>query len=150
MRFNLKCTPILWLVPVALFISIAILLLGKNYPLNKTIREISLRLVQIQRLSRTRGIDYRVVFCKDHYIIDSFDKKEESWKRYHTSTYRNGVLSEWDGLELIFSKGRLKDYRLKDQEEKALKYVIINFYRPHSRNKKGIIFYRKGDWKALI
>jgi hypothetical protein len=150
MRFKQKFTRTLWLIPVALFLSVAIAFFGNNYPLNKTIREISLRLIQIQRLSRTRQIDYKVVFCKEHYIIDSFDKKEEKWKIYNTSKYRNGVLSEWDGLELIFSNGRLRDYRLIDQEEEILRYVIIHFYRPKSTQKKAIIFYRKGNWKVLI
>lgn len=98
----------------------------------------------------TRQMDYKVVFCREHYFIDYFDKDEEIWKRYIEKKYHDGVLSELDGVELIFVKGRFKDYRLKEREEKILKYIIINFYRPKSPEKKAIIFYRTGDWKALI
>jgi hypothetical protein len=150
MWLKLKTTRIIWLIPTAIFFSVMIAFFGENYLLNKTVRQISLRLVQIQRLSRTRQIDYKVVFCREHYFIDHFDKDEESWERYTKSKYHNGVLSELDGVELIFSKGRLKDYRLKEQDGKIFKYVIINFYRPKSPKKKAIIFYRTGDWKVLI
>jgi len=150
MRFRLKTTRIIWLFPIAIFFSVVIAFFGENYHLNKTVREISLRLVQIRRLSRTREIDYKVVFCKEHYFIDYFDKDEESWKRHIKSKYHNGVLSELDRVELIFSKGRFKDYRLKEREGKIFKYVIINFYCPKSPKKKAIIFYRQGDWKVLI
>ena len=150
MWFRLKTTLIIWLFPIVIIFSVVIAFFGEYYPLNKTLREISLRLVQIRRLSRTREIDYMVVFCKDHYFIDYFDKDEESWKSYIKLKYHNGVLSEWDGVELIFSKGRFKDYRVKEQEGKIFKYVIINFYCPKLPKKKAIIFYRKGDWKVLI
>lgn len=150
MRFKLKTTRIIWIIPTAIFFSVVIAFFGENYLLNKTVRQISLRLVQIRRLSRTRQIDYKIVFCREHYFIDYFDKDEESWERYIKSKYHNGVLSELDGVELIFSKGRFKDYRLKEQEGTIFKYVIINFYRPKSPKKKAIIFYRTGDWKVLI
>ncbi len=150
MQFELKKTRIIWLFPVAAFFSVVIAFLGENYLLNKTVREISLRLVQIQRLSRTRQTDYKVVFCRDHYFIDYFDKDEESWKRHIISKYQDGVLSELDRFELTFSKGRSKDFRLKEQEGKIFKYVIINFYRPKSPKKRAFIFYKDGDWKVLI
>lgn len=150
MWFTKKTARIVLLLSIGILFSVAIVFYGKNYPLNKTVREVSLRLVQIRRLSMTRQIDYKVVFCREHYFIDYFDEDEKSWKRYIKSNYHNGVLSELDGVELIFVKGRFKDYRLKEQEGKIFKYVIISFYSQNSPKKKAIIFYRTGDWKVLI
>jgi hypothetical protein len=129
---------------------LAMAFLGENYLLNKTVREISLRLVQIRRLSRTRNIDYKVVIGREQYNIDYLDIDDMSWKRYIQSKYRNGVLGELDGAELIFSKGRFKGYRWKGRETEFSDYIIMNFYSPKSQKKKAIILYRNGDWKALI
>jgi hypothetical protein len=128
------------------FLSVA---LRKDYLLNKTVRGIALRLTQVSLLSRTTAVDYKVVLKENHYIVDVFDKDSEDWRRYLTRSYHKGVTCQPKNAEFIFSRGMLREFKLPQMHRKVPKYIVINFYWVNTSRKRGIIFYRKGDWRVL-
>jgi len=125
------------------------LILRKEYPLNKTVREVALRMVQLEVVSRTRAVDYKVVFERDHYYIQVFDLDKKEWLPYLKYSYRGRVLNRQSKFEFIFSRGTLREYRARNKGRKLPRYVVVEFYLPSSSKKKSLIFYKKGDWKVL-
>ena len=43
-------------------------------------------------------------------------------------SYSKGVLSQPLGLEVVFSQGRFKEYRLGEGKGKLPKYLIVEFF----------------------
>ncbi len=128
---------------------LSFIFLRKDYFLNKTVREVALRMVQLEVLSRTRAVDYKVVFELDHYLIQVFDSDKNEWLPYLKASYRGRVLNRQSKFEFIFSQGSLREYGLRDKGQKLPRYVVVEFYFPGSSKKKSLIFYKKGDWKVL-
>jgi hypothetical protein len=150
MHLKTKAKNIIWLFPLAVLIAAGIVFSGKNYNLNKTVREITLRLIQIRRLSRTRAVDYRLEFHAKYFSIDYFDAAESRWKKYSQSRYRHRIKCELDGATLILSKGRLQKFGLKGQKELFPEYMIVYFVSQKSKKRKALIFYKKGNWKVIF
>jgi hypothetical protein len=128
---------------------LSFIILRKDYLLNKTIREVALRMVQLEVLSRTRAVDYKVVFERGHYFIQVFDSDKKEWLPYLKASYRGRVLNRQSKFEFIFSRGSLREYRVRDKGRKLPRYVVVEFFLPGSSKKKSLIFYKKGDWKVL-
>jgi len=128
---------------------LSFIILRKDYLLNKTVREVALRMVQLEVISRTRAVDYKVIFERDHYYIQVFDLDKKEWLPYLKSSYRGRVLNRQSKFEFIFSRGYLREYRVRDKGRKLPRYVVVEFYLPSSSKKKSLIFYKKGDWKVL-
>jgi len=128
---------------------LSFIILRKDYLLNKTVREVALRMVQLEVISRTRAVNYKVIFERDHYYIQVFDLDKKEWLPYLKSGYRGRVLNRQSKFEFIFSQGSLREYRVRDKGRMLPRYVVVEFYFPGSSKKKSLIFYKKGDWKVL-
>jgi len=94
-------------------------------------------------------VEYRVIFHKDYYVINVFDQITGQFVKFQECTYRAGVLSESIGIELVFAGGQYQGYSLGQKRKKAPRYFVMNFFLSGSGKKRGIIFYRKGDWRVL-
>jgi len=130
-------------------IFLACVILRKDYLLNKTAREVSLRMIQVGVFSRTRAVDFKVVFERDYYYIQVYDKDIKDWQHYLRCRYRGGALNRQTSFEFIFSKGTFSEYHFRDSKRKVPSYVVVELYSPESGKKRSIIFYRKGDWRIL-
>lgn len=134
---------------VVIICVVLVFLNRQNYQLNRTVRDISSRLDQITVFSRTRAVEYRVIFYKDFYVINVFDQATGQFTKFQECAYRTGVISESIGVELIFAGGRYQGYSLEKKRKKAPRYMVLNFHLTDSGKRKGIIFYRGGDWRVL-
>ena len=121
----------------------------QNFQLNRTVRNIALRLVQIEVLSRTTAVDYKVVFEFDGYSIKIFDREAETWNPYLAAKYPNRIRSRASEFEFVFSGGFFREYRRREGEGRGPKYIIIDIYLPGTTKKRSLIFYRDGDWRVL-
>lgn len=134
---------------VVLLCAVLFFLNRQNYQLNRTARDISLRLEQVAVFSRTRAVEYRVIFYKEFYIITVFDQISGKFRKYMECKYRKGVIGESIGIELVFSGGKYQGYNQDNKRKKAPRYLVLNFFLSGSGKRKGIIFYQKGDWRVL-
>jgi hypothetical protein len=146
-KFKLR-TPLVWVI-VCLGLSILGILRIKDYRLNRTVRNVALRLVQMETLSRTTRVDYRVVFWNNRCVMEYFDRDSGCWHPHTASAYHRGVVSDPAGLRIIFSGGRFKEYSLPGARERIPRYLILEFRIPGTPKKRGVIFYRDGDWRIL-
>lgn len=128
---------------------LSFIILHKDYLLNKTTREVSLRMIQVGVFSRTRAVDFKVIFERDYYYIQVYDKDIKDWQHYLRCRYRGGVLNRQTSFDFIFSRGTFSEYHFKESKRKVPSYVVVEFYYPDSGKKRSIIFYRKGDWRVL-
>lgn len=151
MNLNLKRKKFLWLFPIILFTMITIFSFRNNYLLNRTLTEIALRLTQIEILSRTTGIDYKLVFLEDRYAIDNFDNNTGKWCNLMEKKYlgRVSCSKEVDKIEFIFSQGKFWKYQSIKNKDYKSQYIIIEFSDSKAQKKRRIIFYKKGSWKVL-
>ncbi|NOR14932.1 MAG: hypothetical protein GQ544_04445 [Candidatus Aminicenantes bacterium] len=149
MLVKIKLRPFLGISLVVLLLATVYLLRLQEYRLNRTVRNVALRLVQVETLSRTTRVDYRLVFWNNICRVDVFDRNSNRWKPYADTAYCKGVLSQPVGLEVVFSQGRFKEYRLGEGRGKSPKYLIIEFFVVGTEKKRGIIFYQDGNWRVL-
>jgi len=150
MIFKSTRRKIILLLGFALLSFLLFIIFSHNYALNKTIREIGLRLTQIEKLSKLESQDYKVIFHRDHYEVYFFDAEKRKWKKSRGYKYRGDIFCQADEYEFIFSKGWLKTYNLKGIKGKLPKYVILYFSSLKKLSRpKGIIFYKDEDWKIL-
>jgi hypothetical protein len=108
-----------------------------------------MRLVQVEILSRTTAVDYKVEFSRDFYIVKVHNRSKAQWEVYKKDSYSSGISTEPLDIEFYFTRGRFRGYEFKNREGKVPKSVIIYFQKQNSDKKKSIIFFRDGDWKVL-
>ena len=121
----------------------------QDFQLNRTVRNIALRLVQIEVLSRTTAVDYKVLFESEGYSIEIFDRETGAWKSYLAAKYPGGICSRASEFEFIFSRGLFREFRPREGEGRGPKYIIIDILLPETTKKRSLIFYRDGDWRVL-
>ncbi|KPJ69592.1 hypothetical protein AMJ44_03275 [candidate division WOR-1 bacterium DG_54_3] len=121
-----------------------------NYFLNKTIRLVSLRLIQFERLSIVRKEDYKFNFYEDHYDISFFNNRTKNWRLFASHTYPNDITPSIGDLEIILKNGRISHFEIEGEEKKLKSFLILNFFAHKISSKsKGIIFYKDGNWRAF-
>lgn len=138
-----------WILPFLILVVFLVLFLRKDYVLNRQIREIALKFVQLEVLSRTRGVDFKAIFLEDHYLIQVKDRSSGKWKDFSSAKFSGGILCRPHGIEFIFSRGAFREFKFVEKKQKTPRYVILDLYLPEPSKKKGIIFYREGDWRVL-
>ncbi len=149
MQIKIKLWPFLGISLAMLVLATAYLLRLQDYRLNRTVRNVALRLVQVETLSRTTRVDYRLVFWNNICRVDVFDPSSNRWQPNADTIYGKGVLSQPLGLEVVFSQGRFKEFRLGEGKGKLPKYLIVEFFVAGTERKRGIIFYQDGNWRVL-
>jgi hypothetical protein len=133
-----------------LLLSAAVFLLRlESYRLNRTVRNVALRLVQVETLSRTTRVDYRLEFWNNICRVERFDRGTGLWLPYVDTTYGRGIVSQPLGLQVVFSQGKFKEYRLEGGPARTPKYLILEFKVAGTDVKRGIIFYQDGNWRVL-
>ncbi len=134
-------------------VGLGLMLLGalriKDYRLNRTVRNVALRLVQMETLSRTTRVDYRMVFWNNRCEVEYYDRDSNRWHPHAASAYHRGVVSDPAGLQIVFSGGRFKEYTLPGGRGRTPPYLILEFRIPGTPKKRGVIFYSDGDWRIL-
>lgn len=121
----------------------------QDFQLNRTVRGIALRLIQIEVLSRTREVDYKVVFEPGGYSISVLDLESGNWRPYQAVKFPNRIRSRASEFEFFFSGGFFREYRRKGKQSRGPRYIIIDIYLPDTNKKRSLIFYREGDWRIL-
>lgn len=133
---------------LATFLALFFLRFG-TYRLNRTVREVDLRLIQISTLSRTTSADFRVIFTERYMVADTFDEDLRNWQKYKEWPYLKGITCGLQGWAFFFSNGTLREYQSSSWPGKAPKHIIVEFMLKSSSKKKGVIFNRDGQWRVL-
>lgn len=121
-----------------------------NYFLNKTIRLVSLRLIQFERLSFIRNEDYKFKFYNDHYDISFFNNRTQKWILFASHQYPSHIMPSIKDLEIFLTRGRINHFNIEGKEINLKSYLILNFYLTKMPSKeKGIIFYKDGNWRVF-
>ena len=120
-----------------------------DYHLNRNVRNLSLKLVQVERLSQTTAVDYRVKFFERDFLIEAWDEETQSWESSFRGRYSRGVRCRTLGWEFRFSQGLFREYRFEGQQSRGPRYLVVEFYIEGNKSKRSLIFYREGDWRVL-
>ncbi len=121
-----------------------------NYFLNKTIRLVSLRLIQFERLSFIRKEDYKFNFYNDHYDISFFNNRTKTWHLFASHPYSRNITPSIKDLEIVLTRGRINHFNIEGKDINLKSYLILNFYLTKMPSKeKGIIFYKDGNWRVF-
>lgn len=136
-------------VGLAILAILGVQILRKDYSLNRTLRNINLKLVQIQHLSRTTAAPFQVQFLQNSYVIQVRNKTTNEWEDYHTEPYPDGITCEKNPFIFLFQKGRLQEIQSLDKSIRILRSVVLRFYTSASSRTRAIIFHQKGEWRVL-
>lgn len=117
-----------------------------DYKLNRVVRECHLRMIQIEVLSATMSLDFRIIFHDDRCVVDIQAGGEGKWDRYGESEYGGRIRNVSGETELVFSRGTLSDFRLAGRKPSLQKYATIEFAHPGSSRRPGFIFFASGMW----
>lgn len=121
-----------------------------NYFLNKTVRLVSLRLTQFERLSLIRKEDYKFKFAIDHYDIFSFHRRTNTWHLFARHRYPDNITPSIKDFEFVLTQGHVDHFRIQGKEIDLRSYLILNFNpSQETENGKGMIFYKDGNWRVL-
>jgi hypothetical protein len=134
---------------VLLLASFLFILQWNQYLLNRTVRNISLRIVQLEILSKRTSINYKIKFAENRYEVKIYNTMKNEWETYVQETYLKGVTAAPFPLELYFSKGRLIKYQYKNFSSNIRKSVTIYFSHRDVDERRAIIFYKNDNWKVL-
>lgn len=121
----------------------------QDFRLNRTLRTIALKLVQIEKLSQTSSVIYRVEFFDDFYRIDFLSENDEEWTPFIQDEYAHGVFCRTSGWLFYFVRGFFREYLQEGKTAKNPPYLIVEFYVPGTQKTKKLIFYRDKDWRIL-
>lgn len=146
-KFKLRTVLIFLVITVGL--ASLIWMRHQEYRLNRTVRTIALRVVQLETLSRTTRVDYRMVFWNNRCVIDRFDRRTQKWSWYQNTPYARKVFSQPSGYELIFSEGQLQEYSAPGSKSITKRNLIVEFFIPGTPLKHAMIFYADGNWRVL-
>lgn len=140
-----------WVLPILMIaILIPLVFLKKDvYYLNRTAREIFLRIHKIQILSKRRGKNFIIGICRDHYYVDSFDNEIQKRIRHTETKYKSGISSSVENVEFQFYRGNLTEFRFRDELKWSPMQVIIHFHSPNVSKTRSFIFYKDGHWRIL-
>lgn len=122
------------------------LALGGDYKLNRTVREAYLRMIQVEILSSTMAMDFRMVFHEDRSVVDMWNDDTEDWVRFMELAYRGSSRNISGDTEIFFSRGKLSNYRQESQASPLLKYITIDFALAGSSKTRGLILFSSGAW----
>ena len=121
-----------------------------NYFLNKSIRFVSLRLIQFEHLSFIRKEDYKFHFYNDRYDISFFNNRTKRWHLFASHTYSHNITPSIKDLEIVLTRGRINHFNIEGKDINLKSYMILNFYLTKMPSKeKGIIFYKDGNWRVF-
>jgi hypothetical protein len=121
----------------------------QDFRLNRTIRTVALKLVQIEKLSQTTAVIYRIEFFSDFYRIDLFSPEDEEWKPFIQGKYSKGISCQTTGWSFYFVRGYFRDYSQEGETTKNPRYLLVEFFVPGTQKIKKLIFYRDKDWRVL-
>ncbi|MFO7865761.1 MAG: hypothetical protein R6V02_02965 [Candidatus Aminicenantes bacterium] len=119
----------------------------ENYYLNRTVREITLRLIQVSIRSRTTEVEYRVHFHENGYLIEVKDTDSENWEMESGYDLRTGIRSHPGGLRCYFVRGRFVGYDINGK--RGPRYVLLHFKHNDNPLKRSLIFFRRGEWRPV-
>lgn len=133
------------------FVVLFFFLSKDRFFLNRTVRNVDLRLLQFQKLSAKRKEGFKFHFSSNSLLISNFHKDKEEWIPYLEYAFPGDITCDLENFEVIFIDGELTSLALGQGEKILQPYVILYFYPNERANpRKGIIFYEKaGDWRVL-
>jgi hypothetical protein len=149
MRKNARMALISGTSGVLLVLALFIWRLAPHFVLNRTVRSVALRLVQIELLSRSTGSDFQVDFLHDRYRVQVFDKNTDDWIIQRQIRFPYGITCGPDVFIYRFSRGKMVEFLYRDRDGKVPRSVILDFFSLRSERVRSLIFYRQGDWKVL-
>jgi len=121
----------------------------QDFRLNRTLRTIALKLVQIEKLSQTTAVIYRIEFFDDFYRIDFLSPDDKEWTPFIQDEYCHDVSCRTTGWLFYFVRGYFREYSQEGKRAKNPPYLIVEFYVPGTQKTKKLIFYRDKDWRIL-
>ncbi|MBN2246518.1 MAG: hypothetical protein JW755_11810 [Candidatus Aminicenantes bacterium] len=121
----------------------------QDFRLNRTIRTIALKLVQMEKLSQTTAVIYRIEFFDDGYRIDHFSQEEQVWNPFIEGKYCKGVACHTTGWFFYFVRGYFREYSQEGTTAKTPRFLIVEFFISGTQKTRKLIFYRDEDWRVL-
>ena len=121
----------------------------QDFRLNRTLRTIALKLVQIEKLSQTSSVIYRVEFFDNFYHIDFLSENDEEWTLFIQDEYAHSVFCRTTGWRFYFIRGFFREYSQEGKTDKNPPYLIVEFFVSGTQKTKKLIFYRDKDWRIL-
>lgn len=117
--------------------------------LNRTVRSVALRVLQVETLSRTRRQVYRMEFWNNRFLVDYYDQEAGRWQRERDITFPPGVMTPAVGTRLFFSNGRLERFEGDVRRGQKSRYLLLELRVPGTSKARSMIFYEGGDWRIV-
>ncbi len=147
-----KCFVPAGLVLLLLAVTAGLYLLRKDaYELNRTVRQVSLRILVYEELSLHRGNRFRFDFQRDGFAIFSLHRGELSeWRKSSFVPFPATVASDPPGFRLEFHEGRtgasfLSGGRAISRFPMSLRFVSVGA----SCRQRSLVFFEDGRWRPL-
>lgn len=117
--------------------------------LNRTVRSVALRVLQVETLSRTRQQVYRMEFWNNRFLVDFYDEEAGRWERERDIPFPDEVMTPDVGTRLFFSRGRLERFEGDVRRGQKARYLLLELRVPGTTKTRSLIFYEGGDWRIV-
>jgi len=117
--------------------------------LNRTLRSVALRVIQVETLSRTRRQVYRLEFWNNRCLVEYYDQESGRWLRERDIPFPKGVMTPAAGTRLFFSGGRLERFEGEVKRGRKSPYLLLEFRIPGTSKSRSMIFFQDGNWRIL-
>jgi hypothetical protein len=140
---------------IALVIIIVLVLIAavrpEAYFLNKTVRLVSMRIIQAEEFSRIAREDYKIRFDeRDYTTFVRAPGETGEWEKIASEPYPDTLEASMPGFELLLSGGRIVAYGWESQDSRLRSPTALRFFpKKNPRVRHGILFYRDGNWKPM-
>jgi hypothetical protein len=149
MLAKFKLTTAAAVLAVVLFIGGVAVIRRQDIRLNRALRSVALRVLQVETLSRTRRQVYRMEFWNNRCLVDFFDQEAGRWQRERDIAFPPGVMTPGTGTKLFFSRGRLERFEGEVRRGQKARYLLLELRVPGTSKTRSLIFYEDGDWRIL-
>jgi hypothetical protein len=146
-----RALPAGFILLLIVFIAASFLLRKDTYLLNKNVRLVCLRIWKYEELSLHRASTYRIQFTRHDYRVSALAPgPNEAWREVSAFPYEGSIKAAAPGLTILLNDGALVSYQTDEEREKLRSSMILYFFhKDDPSRRRGIIFLRPGEWRAL-
>jgi len=122
-----------------------------SYDLNRSVRQVCLRILVYEELSLHRGSRFRFDFQKNGFKIFALHRGEKSeWREVSAITHAPSIETSPAGFRLDFVQGRAEASFLSEGRTISRFPLSLRFSSLRNPDRqKGIIFFEDGHWRPL-
>jgi hypothetical protein len=149
MLAKFKLTTAAAVLAAILFVGGVSVIRRQEIRLNRTLRSVALRVLQVETLSRTRQQVYRMEFWNNRFLVDFYDEAAGRWERERDIAFPPEVMTPGVGTRLFFSRGRLERFEGDVRRGQKARYLLLELRVPGTAKVRSLIFYEGGDWRIV-